>query len=129
MTELATRGTTNRNERGSTIDRAARRLYLINTYMADKWMLIVTAGPAGPWRQAVESDATTNQWCLASELPHATIVPTCRCYRCGELLTVDTVTVDRIIPGCQGGTYRRNNIRPACGTCNSSTGGKLRSIR
>lgn len=49
----------------------------------------------------------------------------CRCYRCGELLTVDTVTVDRIVPGCQGGTYRRDNIRPACGTCNSSTGALL----
>jgi hypothetical protein len=42
------------------------------------------------------------------------------------LLTVDTVTVDRIIPGCKGGTYRRNNIRPACAKCNSTTGGGLR---
>lgn len=50
----------------------------------------------------------------------------CRCYRCGALLTVDTVTVDRIRPGCQGGTYRRENIRPACGPCNSETGGRLR---
>lgn len=54
-------------------------------------------------------------------------VPACRCYRCGDLLTADTVTVDRIIPGCKGGTYRRNNIRPACGSCNSETGGSLRS--
>lgn len=53
--------------------------------------------------------------------------PACRCYRCGTLLTVDTVTVDRIIPGCRGGTYRRNNIRPACGACNSETGGYTRS--
>lgn len=53
-------------------------------------------------------------------------VPACRCYRCGTLLTVDTVTVDRIIPGCQGGTYRRNNIRPACAACNSHTGGSIR---
>lgn len=52
--------------------------------------------------------------------------PACRCYRCGQLLTVDTVTVDRIRPGCQGGTYRRDNIRPACGTCNSSTGATVR---
>ena len=47
---------------------------------------------------------------------------TCRCYRCGALLTEDTVTVDRIVPGCHGGSYRRNNIRPACATCNSATG-------
>lgn len=53
-------------------------------------------------------------------------MPAARCYRCGVLLTVLTITVDRIIPGCQGGTYRRNNIRPACATCNSSTGGRTR---
>lgn len=52
--------------------------------------------------------------------------PACRCYRCGDLLTMGTVTVDRIIPGCKGGTYRRNNIRPACTRCNSETGGSLR---
>jgi 5-methylcytosine-specific restriction endonuclease McrA len=50
----------------------------------------------------------------------------CRCFRCGELLDTTTVTVDRIIPGCQGGTYRRDNIRPACGGCNSETGGRTR---
>jgi hypothetical protein len=53
----------------------------------------------------------------------------CRCYRCGALLTVETVTVDRIKPGCQGGTYRRDNIRPACGPCNSETGGATRRKR
>jgi hypothetical protein len=36
-----------------------------------------------------------------------------------------TITVDRIVPGRDGGTYRRNNIRPACGPCNSETGGAL----
>lgn len=51
---------------------------------------------------------------------------TCRCYRCGVLLTVGTVTIDRIIPGCRGGTYRRNNIRPACAPCNMETGGSTR---
>lgn len=49
----------------------------------------------------------------------------CRCYRCGELLTFDTVTVDKIVPQCCGGTYVRTNIRPACGPCNSKTGGRL----
>jgi hypothetical protein len=50
------------------------------------------------------------------------------CYRfaiCETWLTVDTVTVDRIVPGRDGGTYRRSNIRPACGPCNSETGGAL----
>lgn len=50
----------------------------------------------------------------------------CRCYRCGQLLTENTVTVDRIVPGCRGGRYVRNNIRPACADCNSEAGGALR---
>lgn len=53
----------------------------------------------------------------------------CRCYRCGALLTVETVTVDRIIPAVQGGTYRRANCRPACGGCNSETGNYVRTWR
>ena len=52
--------------------------------------------------------------------------PACRCYRCGELLTVDMVSADRIKPGCDGGTYIRTNIRPACKRCNSITGATTR---
>lgn len=98
-----TRGTTNRNDRGNTVDRLRRRQWLVETYRSN-----VDAYPE-PWTATA----------LRS-------IPTCRCYRCGTLLTIDTVTVDRIIPGCKGGTYRRNNIRPACGTCNSETGAKIR---
>lgn len=54
---------------------------------------------------------------------------TARCYRCPTILNFTTITVDRIIPGCQGGTYRRSNIRPACAPCNESTGGKLGAAR
>lgn len=45
----------------------------------------------------------------------------------GCLVTVDivTLTVDRIVPGCRGGTYARGNIRPACGSCNEKQGGQL----
>jgi hypothetical protein len=49
-----------------------------------------------------------------------------RCYRCGDLLDWFLLTVDRIVPGCRGGRYVRGNIRPACGTCNSETGGAER---
>lgn len=49
-----------------------------------------------------------------------------RCYRCGWYLHRDTVTVDRIVPGSQGGRYTRGNIRPACQFCNSSTAHKAR---
>jgi 5-methylcytosine-specific restriction endonuclease McrA len=87
------RGTSNRNVRGNTLDRARRRAYLVQAFESDQ-------GPG-----------------------------TCRCFRCGDLLTVDTVTVDRVIPGCQGGTYRRENIRPACSDCNSEVGGRIRAVR
>ncbi len=50
------------------------------------------------------------------------------CYRCQVQLDTITITVDRIVPGCQGGTYRRENIRPCCGTCNSETGGATRRL-
>jgi 5-methylcytosine-specific restriction endonuclease McrA len=50
---------------------------------------------------------------------------TCTCYRCPTVLDIRTITVDRIIPEVDGGTYRRDNIRPACGPCNSETGGML----
>lgn len=46
----------------------------------------------------------------------------CPCWQCGATLTRSTITVDRIIPQAQGGTYARDNIRPACLTCNCKRG-------
>jgi 5-methylcytosine-specific restriction endonuclease McrA len=112
-----TRGTTNRNNRGSSENRRRRREWLVETYRADVDLLLT---PLGTVYGTVTVSAEHESW-AATATRHAA----CRCYRCGHLLTVDTVTVDRIIPGCLGGTYRRDNIRPACGTCNSSTGGQL----
>jgi hypothetical protein len=44
-------------------------------------------------------------------------------FGCGTVLTFTTMTVDRYpLGGNAGGTYRRGNIRPACGPCNSSHG-------
>lgn len=126
-TALATRGTTNRNERGNTEDRRRRREWLVTTYRADRDLLRVQ------WKDGtveLDSFVITAERMLELHgdlLADVRPVPTCRCYRCGALLTVDTVTVDRIIPGCRGGTYRRSNIRPACGGCNSETGGALAS--
>lgn len=115
---VATRGTTNRNARGSTKDRAARRAWLIGNFAAN---VDLDVDPDG---QVVE-------------VPRGHGLPACRCYRCGLLLTDlgtagtravperHRLTVDRIIPGVDGGTYRRNNIRPACAFDNESTGGAL----
>lgn len=101
------RGTTNGNARGGSDARRRRREWLVETFRADV-------------------DAIDVAWIGGGQLVEDVALPACRCYRCGTLLTVDTVTVDRIVPGCKGGTYRRDNIRPACGTCNSVTGGSLR---
>lgn len=106
------RGTTNGNARGGSDERRRRREWLVQTFRANRDVIVIHLfhGPL-----VVEVDPGTE----GAE-------PTCRCYRCGVLLTATTLTVDRILPGCQGGTYRRTNIRPACGTCNSSTGATTR---
>jgi 5-methylcytosine-specific restriction endonuclease McrA len=104
----ATRGTTNGNARGGSDARRRRREWLVETYRADV-------------------DAIDVRYIGGDQMVEDVALPACRCYRCGILLTVDTVTVDRIIPGCKGGTYRRDNIRPACGPCNSITGGSTRA--
>ncbi|GAA2681732.1 MULTISPECIES: HNH endonuclease [Actinosynnema] len=47
------------------------------------------------------------------------------CFECRTVLTVDTLSVDRVVPGVLGGTYHRSNIRPMCLRCNSCAGGVL----
>ena len=52
------------------------------------------------------------------------------CSFCGIMLTFETITADRHpIPGIEGGTYRRGNIRPSCQDCNASDGGRLGAER
>lgn len=84
-----TRGTTNRNDRGSAETRRRRKQWLLNVYGNGK---------------------------------------TARCsYGCGRKVDFTSITVDRYpVPGCQGGTYQRGNIRPACGPCNFRDGGATR---
>lgn len=49
---------------------------------------------------------------------------------CWVAMTKWTVSADRWpIPGAEGGTYRRDNIRPACSPCQSSSGGLLGNAR
>lgn len=109
--KVTVRGTSNSNQRGSSETRRRRREWLVETFRANVDALVLTDGSLFA--------------CYGTPPGAEGLMPACRCYRCGDLLTVDTVTVDRIVPGCKGGTYRRNNIRPACGRCNSETGGPL----
>lgn len=108
----ARRGTTNQNHRGNTKDRRSRRRWLVKTFRAD-----VDLSPADSSYMEIAGVVVGDG------------VPACRCYRCGILLTEDKVTVDRVVPGCQGGRYVRGNIRPACAGCNSETGATVRRKR
>ena len=107
---LRTRGTTNRNARGSSEERRRRRVWLVATWRADV--------DVKPWESTD----------VLVPVPLGEGWPACRCYRCGVLLTEETVSADRIIPGCRGGTYRRDNIRPACQRCQSVVGGGTRRV-
>lgn len=68
---------------------------------------------------------TRKQW-LLDTFGDGTFAP---CSFCGNDLDFGTITVDRILAGCEGGTYHRKNIRPACLRCNSLEGIALRERR
>lgn len=51
------------------------------------------------------------------------------CWLCGVPMMADEFTVDRVLPGIQGGTYAYGNCRPACRPCNLSRGGLLGAQR
>ena len=133
-----TRGTTNGNIRGSSETRRRRRAWLLETWASDVKLIKVTYEDGVSVVLKPEPTANYEWWTRQIgvlpisgaggpiEVTAVEQTPTCRCYRCGDLLHDETVTVDRIVPGCHGGRYVRTNIRPACGMCNSETGGPLR---
>jgi hypothetical protein len=118
------RGSSNGNDRGNVEQRRKRREWLLETYAADVKLCRVewSWGDVTYEPYLVETDTLLTYESVVS----AVEVPTARCYRCGELLHEGTITVDRIKPGIHGGTYHRNNIRPACARDNSSTGATVR---
>lgn len=46
------------------------------------------------------------------------------CWECGVLCGNDAVQLaaDRVVPACQGGTYRRDNLAPHCDLCSHRQG-------
>lgn len=44
------------------------------------------------------------------------------CWMCGIELTMDTATLDHIIPRSKGGTFALVNLRLACSPCNNKRG-------
>jgi 5-methylcytosine-specific restriction endonuclease McrA len=49
----------------------------------------------------------------------------CHCVYCNRWLTFKTLTVDRIVPGADGGSYQFENCLPACITCNARRGDNI----
>jgi 5-methylcytosine-specific restriction endonuclease McrA len=49
----------------------------------------------------------------------------CQCYLCKVPLTVETMTVDHIVPRSRGGTHDLGNLAPACVICNVSKADSL----
>jgi hypothetical protein len=87
--------TTNRNERGGSVQRRARKQWLLDTF--------------GDGESAACALRFSD--------------------RCLGTVTLKTLTVDRIVPKVEGGTYRRDNIQPCCAPCNYSHGGVLGNQR
>lgn len=119
---VTVRGTSNGNDRGSSTARRRRKEWLIETYRADVDGVDEASEVPSEWFwERVRGGRLVKVTHLGKGTPAA------RCYRCGVPCTIETLTADRIKPGCQGGTYRRTNLRPACGECNSLTGGSTRA--
>lgn len=116
MTTPSRRSSSNGNESGSAEDRRRRKAWLLDTFRADTDAWVFRTEP--DYLPIVVDPHTWPGFTLLSPYTLTKDVKACRCYRCGRLLIFETLTVDRIIPGRKGGTYRRNTIRPACGTCN-----------
>lgn len=136
------RGTTNRDVRGNSADRRRRREWIVANYRSDVSVIEVRWIDGQVTRWYPDDPPMQAAWLAGVEDDDAAVtvdlLPTCRCYRCSALLTVDTVSVDRIIPGAEGGTYGgpvrdqrdgRTNVRPACLDCQSETGGVLGAAR
>ena len=114
---MSARGTTNGNARGSAVDRR-RRAWLMTAWASDLPGFVRCYRCGGflfnPDAPPAAVAAMLTAYGEAVALGHL-----------ARVLSTHPLTIDRIVPGW-GGTYRRNNIRPACGTCNSETGGATR---
>lgn len=121
------RGTSNSNDRGSSYDRRVRRAWIMATYASEVPGLVrcYRCGCHLYNPDTVESQVT-GFVVEGLEINWSQIFNSYQMWtpQLGQR-TLRELTIDRIIPGCKGGTYRRNNIRPACGGCNSETGGAL----
>jgi hypothetical protein len=129
---VSRRGTTNTNARGNNTQRKRRREAMVQNWRADLSVIQVKFNHTGrgeEWiaKSAEDQAAVLERLDTDTSFTLIAVVPACRCWRCGKLLTADTVTIDRWpVPGIDGGKYTANNTRPACATCNPTTGATVR---
>lgn len=135
-TGLVRRGCSNGNARGNNKARRQRKEWVLETYPADRKLIRITytSGRTEVAQFLIGVEALMSYEFIA----HAEPVSTTRCYRCGTLLWYETLTIDCIFPRALGGIYgtvlrdrreKRTNLRPACGDCNSFTGGPLATLK
>lgn len=125
------RSTSSKDVQGNSEDRRRRRAWLVKTFRANVDVLLI--GPERARFEPADEAAQETLTSLWSGLGYDVVAePACRCFHCGQLLTEDQVSPDRIVPGCvktamfpNGGTYARHNIRPACLEHNVKLGSKL----
>lgn len=128
------RGTSNTNDRGSAESRRRRKQWLFEIWaadvdvvtpdeqadLADALFLELRGSEARTAMYLLRFDFGSDFWALQKGLGR----PAVRCFRCGTLLDWETVEIDRIKPGCEGGRYTKNNIRPVCGPDNKILAGE-----
>lgn len=104
----ARRGTSNSDDRGSAEARRKRKQWLFEVWAAD------VDAPTPETNAQPKTEAEAEVWFYLESVPKGQGLPAVRCFRCGKLCTWETVEIDRIKPGCEGGKYTRDNIRPIC---------------
>jgi len=66
-------------------------------------------------RQAVLDRDGNGEWAL--------------CVTCPTVVDLETMRLDRVLPGFLGGTYALDNVRPQCEWCSERQGGYLAAFR
>lgn len=137
VTRTTHRGTTNRNDRGSSYQRRKRKDQLVLDWRANVSRVSCVIPPEaltkvhGPFSDVIREpvDGLIRLWTSWGYTDIA-VEPLCRCWRCGRTLDATEVVADRFpVPGCEGGRYVRGNMRPQCGPCSEWSGGKLAAER
>lgn len=128
---VESRGTSNTNDRGSAEARRKRKTWLFDIWGADVDVVTVRelrelvdqmrADGLIQWQDEVIAIRGLVGWVGVHK---GLGRPAVRCFRCGRLCDWDSVEIDRIKPGAEGGRYTKSNIRPVCGCCNKILAGE-----